>query len=176
MRIRPYWTLMARSAPASDCQALIELVNELGWQGAAYADGRPRGNVTVRHLQDGDGPVAREWLAAFRQMAALYAPAFGVDVSPENLTSFQVSRWREGDHYEMHADHDASGNLAVDRKMSLYVALSPGGGLEVHGVGKIHCNTGDALAFASYVNHGAPVQGPGERFSAVAWVPGPDWR
>ena len=176
MKIRPYWMLAANAYKPEDCAALIETANTKGWLDGTYSDGTKRDNVSVCFLEQGDYEVSDGWIESFRMTARILAPIFGVHVHEELLTSIQISRWREGDHYGMHKDHDTSGRLSNDRKLSLYASLSDNGGLDIDKVGHMRCNTGDALYFNSLVSHAAPKQETGERFSVVAWVPGPDWQ
>ena len=176
IRTRPYWMMAGGVFSQEDCHALIDLAIEKGFQPGTYSDGSERGNVAVRFLTGDDGPVAAGWIEAFMRISEMFAAAFSLDVTPRGLESLQVSRWKEGDGYGMHVDHDIRNILSMDRKLSLYASLTNGGGLEVDKLGHLHCGVGDVLAFPAIVSHAAPVQAEGERYSVVAWIPGPDWR
>ena len=176
MKTRPYWMMAGGVFAAEDCKALVDLADERGWRKGTYSDGRPRGGVLVRFLTAEDGDVATAWIEGFQRLAPLFAHAFDLEIYPDALDSIQVSRWSKGDGYGMHVDHDVRNILPLDRKLSLYVSLSPGGGLEVDSLGLVRCDVGDTLAFPAIVNHAAPKQEAGKRFSVVAWVPGPNWR
>ena len=177
IKTRPYWMMAGGVFRQEDCDALVGLAADLGFGNGTYSDGRKRGNVAVRFLTRDDGPIAAGWIEAFIRISEVFAAAFSIDIEPEGIESLQISRWQEGDGYGMHVDHDTRNILSRDRKLSLYSALSAnGGGLEVDRLGHVQCQVGDVLAFPAMVPHAAPVQGEGERYSVVAWIPGPDWR
>lgn len=172
---RPYWGLLASLWTQEECNALVQEAASAGWHPGTYADGRPRDHVQVRFL-DAAFPTTRYWIEKIRRHAVPLAELFGVDIDPAGLVALQVSRWGPGDHYGHHFDHDSTGNLVLERKLTIYTALSPGGGLDISGPGLVRCHTGDTLCFNALASHAAPPQTEGERFSVVAWVPGPHWR
>ena len=176
VKLRPWWMMAGGAFSSDDCARLIDLAWQLGWRAGGHTDGTERPGVSVCHIPETQGPVAAGWIAAFRRMAPVCAAGFGVDIQPELLRRIQVSRWQPGDGYGMHPDQDWRRILPVDRKLSLYVALTDGGGLALRAHGMIHCQTGDMLAFGGTVPHAVPTQKEGERYSVVAWITGPDWR
>ena len=176
INVRPWWMMAGGAFKVEACNALIDLCETKGWVPGTYSDGRERPNVSVRFLTEDDGEVAKRWLEAFRDCSPRIAAEFGITVWAEKLQSIQVSKWTPGDKYGHHIDHDVRGILDNDRKLSLYVSLTEGGGLEVESLGLIRCGTGDLMAFPAIVSHAAPEQVEGERYSVVAWIPGPDWK
>ena len=176
MRTRgPNWTMMAGLFTPADCRALLTEAHFKGWRAGTYSNGAVRPNVSVCFMY-GENLVAMEWLDALQRQARILGELFRVEVWPERLHSIQLSHWRPGgDHYHYHTDHDSTGLLEMDRKLSIYVSLYENGGLEIAGSGMIACQTGDALAFSGMVNHASPKREDGHRYSLVAWVPGPSW-
>ncbi len=172
----PIWMLCHRLFTPEECQALIAEADRLGWEHGTYADGTRRENVSVCFLEYSphDRPVARAWIEKLRAHAASLATVFGLQVWPEKLWSLQLSYWAPGDHYGYHADHDPTGVLPLDRKLSIFVSLSEGGVLGLDRTGPVTCQTGDALIFPSFLSHEAPAT-EHQRWSMVAWIPGPDW-
>ncbi len=174
---RPWWCLTAGLFHRADCARLLAAAEAQGWQPGTYADGSRRDHVTVCFLNDGEVEIVTAVIARLREHAAVLARLFRVDVWPQQLTSIQVARYRPGDHYSYHRDNDETQRaLPADRKLSIYVSLSASGGIDIEGIGPIHCNVGDALIYSGLVTHAAPMQEAGERHSFVAWIPGPRWR
>lgn len=157
----------------ADCAELVQAATQVGFRAGTYADGSERGNVEVCFLNE-ENPVARSWIRQLRQASAIVARIHQVEVRPEDLFSVQISHWRPGDHYGWHPDHDPSGTLEADRKLTIYVNLAGPGGLEIDKVGLINCGPGDALIINSLVSHAAPKLWT-DRYSLVAWIPGPNW-
>ena len=170
----PYWIMLARFLRRDECDQIVRIADEKGWRAGTFADGSFRDNVSVCFLKPGELPDAFPRIVdRMKPIAAM----LGIDVWPEKLESVQVSKWGEGDNYGWHSDNDNTGGThSIDRKLSLYVSLSPGGGLEIDKSGLVNCRTGDALAFSGHVGHKAPKQETGERHSLAAWIPGPRWR
>lgn len=156
----PYWGLLTGAWSAEACAGLLAEAESSGWRPGTYADGTTRPNVLVAFLNEASGPVSRAWLKQLRDRSVQLAGLWGVTVEPAGLVQLQISRWGLGDHYGMHADHDATGNLGIARKLSIYVSLADGGGLEVDKVGHVRCNTGDCLVFSALTQHAVPALDP----------------
>ena len=170
----PYWGMFSGLFSVEESARLVGEANAVGFQPGTHSDGSHRDHVEICMLTE-DHPVAAEWIASVRTCATILGELWRVKVWPEHLRYLQVSHWRPGsDHYHYHCDHDTRGILPFDRKFSLYASLCEGGGLEIDEIGLVNCNTGDALAFTSIVQHAVP-QTDHERYSMVAWVPGPAW-
>jgi len=172
----PRWLLVARLLGRAECRDAIRAADDLGWRSGTYADGTERPNVAVCFLGEDDSPPG-----LYDRIRDISRPAAdilgGILIAPNLLDSIQVSRWRQGDHYGHHRDHDPREEFPrADRKLSVYISLSDGGGLDIDGTGLIRANAGDSIIMSSITTHAAPVQGEGERHSVVAWVPGPRWR
>ena len=164
--------MLSRFLHPDECAAIIARAHETGWKEAMFFDGRLRG-TSVCFLSVSTPPLRR-----ITGRIAPIAELLGMEVWPDELKDAQISRWRHGQHYDWHMDHDPSGvRLPWDRKLSLYVSLSEEGGLDIDSAGFVKCQTGDALAFASHTLHKRPASDDKtERYSLVAWVPGPRWR
>ena len=156
---------------------MVKVVDEKGWQDGTFADGKLRKNVNVNFMEEGGDPFYDVWLSRMRRHAATFGQLFDVDVEPSRLTSMQFSRYRVGDHYGIHCDNDETQkNVGFDRKISIWVSLSDNASLGISHSGDVRANTGDAIIFTGLCHHWAPEQKEGERYSCVAWVPGPRWR
>ena len=143
----------------------------IGWTRGTIVDGTPSRNSKVAFTDT-------EWIVdRFRQIAIKCAPIIDVEIYPEHLKTVQLGRYKApNEDYGKHIDHDTSRrNLKYDRKLSLVAALSDGGGLEIDDIGLIRLNAGDVLAFNSITDHAAPAMDH-DRYTAVAWIPGPPWR
>ena len=128
-------------------------------------------------MEEGADPFFDEWLTRMRTHARTFGRLFDVAISSSRLTSMQFSRFQVGDHYGPHKDHDESQqHVAMDRKLSIWVSLTDGAKLGISNVGDVRANAGDAIVFTGLCGHWAPEQKDGERYSCVAWVPGPRWR
>ena len=176
MKFKPWWSMHGGAFRHEDCQALIDGAHASGFIPGTYSDGTHRPNVSVCFMGRDCCLPAAMWIEAFEKCAPMVAGIHGISVWPDKLETIQVSRWQPGDSYGHHVDHDVTGILPYERKLSLYVSLTEGGGLEVEKLGLVRCGTGDMLAFSSIVSHAAHQQIEGERYSVVAWIPGPAWR
>ena len=175
--IRPRWILVAGAWSEEYCDYVIETADNIGWTHGSYANGEKRDNVSCCFFNENEHPQTAEIFWRMRSMGHSFGQSMRIDVKPEWMDSMQVSRWREGDHYGTHRDHDPNQNTHLaDRKLSIYVSLSNGGGLTIGSDGLCRCNKGDALIMSGQMDHAAPVQESGERHSIVAWIPGPRWR
>ena len=158
------------------CQGIVQRADFQGWQAGTYSDGSKRDNVSVCFLKRETNGDLFETIS---DLAVPLASIVGVDIDDKAtcVAQVQVSRWREGDYYSMHSDHDVTlRTLDRARKLSIFVQLSNACGLDVESLGRVHCDTGDLIAFNGLVQHAAPKQEAGERHSLVAWVTGPDYR
>ena len=114
--------------------------------------------------------------AVLERYAQNYAMLSGVRINFDLCRSVQISKWGPGDNYHWHPDHDATMiDIAQDRKLSLYLPLTPWQGLEVAKDGKVNATTGDLLIMNSLLSHQRPEQKEGTAYSLVCWVPGPRW-
>lgn len=173
MDSNPHWLMISPIIHPQECSQIVDVAERAGFGSGTYSDGSFRDHVNVCFLPVGACPAFGRIVDRIPPIARL----LGIDVWPDRLGKVQISRWSEGDHYGMHKDHEESGReLEWDRKLSLYVSLSQGGGLEISKVGRVNCGVGEAIAFSSLVMHAAPMQEEGIRYSAVMWVPGPRWR
>ena len=153
---------------------MIRGCEDIGFKQATYVDGSPRDHVKTLFLSR--GPKSKP---IFDKLCELSEPAgqmFGIEVWPKKIETIQVARYLPGDNYGNHVDHDTSLTaLKEDRKISFFVALSPGGCITVEGE-HWNCGIGDAIIFPSTMHHAAPEQKEGSRYSFVAWIPGPNWK
>ena len=167
----PYYLLLGEALHRQECEQIVEIASAEGWEQGTIIDGTPSRNSSVRFLRT-------PWiLDRMRQFVAHAGPLLGLDVSPELLESVQIGRCLPpSEDYGWHVDHDPSRrHVEHDRKLSLVGALSDGGGLEIDDIGRINLNAGDLLAFGGNVSHMAPPMDH-ERYTIVAWIPGPPWR
>ena len=147
---------------------------DIGFTQAVTVDGTPRDGVKTVYV--GNGPKMKPIFARVCELSEQAGAMFGIEVWPKKLETIQVARYLPGDSYGNHVDHDTSlSNLDEDRKLSFFVACSPGGGIIIEGE-LWRCNTGDAIIFPSTMHHAAPEQKEGSRYSFVAWIPGPNWK
>ncbi len=167
----PYWVMLSEVLQRSECTSIIELAKQIGFDQGTIVTGEKVRNSTVAWLRD---PA---YLQRIRDIATAVAPILRLDCSPELLQSLQIGHYKaESEDYKWHVDHDPTRrNLQHDRKLSLVAALTDGGCLEISDVGVIKLNAGDMLAFPGIVSHQAPPM-PHERYTLVAWIPGPPWR
>ena len=167
----PYYILMGEALHRQECERIIALARERGWSRGVEVDGKTPRNSSVMFTDDA-GVLER-----MRQIAKHAGPLLGLDVWPHLLASVQLGRYRPPqESYGWHVDHDPTRrHVEHDRKLSLVGALSDGGALELSGIGRMNLNAGDMLAFGGNVSHMAPALDH-ERFTIVAWIPGPPWR
>ena len=167
----PFYLLMGEALHRAECSRIIQTATDAGWTRGTIVDGTPSRNSSVRFLTD-------DWLLErIRGIARHAAPLLDIAITPELLASVQIGRYLPpSEDYGWHVDHDPSRrHLEHDRKLSIVGALSDGGCLEISGVGRINLNAGDLLAFSGIVSHMAPPLDH-ERYTLVAWLPGPPWR
>ena len=156
--------------------SLVVECEDQGFQSATYVDGRTRDNVKTIFIQKKGAKKSKEVFDRIQALSAHAGKMLGISVWPGKMDSFQVARYMPGDFYGDHVDHDSSlRNLQYDRKLSFFVACSPGGCIIIEGE-LWRCNTGDAIIFPSTMHHAAPEQKEGSRYSFVAWIPGPNWK
>ena len=175
--MRAYFILLGNLWKPEYCSDIVEFCNAQGWRKGTFANGSVRDNVNVCFL-NGDSALETTLFQRIRDLAIPSSPLLGnIAIDAESLHSVQISRYREGDHYGMHCDHDVSTkNLTRDRKLSIYVQLTGHGGLNIHDIGMVHTKPGDALIFNALTQHSAPIQKSGERHSLVAWINGDSWK
>lgn len=167
----PYWLLMAEALHKAECDQIIDIARQLGWEKGRIIDGKTERNSSVRFIYT-------DWvLERMRQLARHAGPLLGIDVTPELLDSVQIGRYLpNGEDYGWHVDHDPTRrHIEYDRKLSLVGCLSPASKLHISGCGAVNMNPGDILAFSGNVSHMAPPLDY-KRFTIVAWIPGPNWR
>lgn len=170
------WLLLNQVFRPDLCSEILRVADTQGFQQAAYIDGRPRENVKVTFLHKTKEKPIGPFFERVIGHAEIAAQHFDIEVYCDKLTEIQVAQYLPGDHYAPHQDHDSSlKNLEYDRKLSVFGSLSYGGQMGLEGE-VLNVGLGDLLIFPSVMDHFAPVQGPGARYSFVAWVPGPPWR
>ena len=167
----PYWILMREALQRDECEDIIRLAKEIGFDQGTIVTGEKVRNSTVAWLRHLD------YLQRIRDIADGIAPALRLHIDSSLLESLQIGHYAaENEDYKWHVDHDPTRrNLKHDRKLSLVAALTDGGCLEISGDGRIALNAGDMLAFPGIVSHQAPPM-KHERYTLVAWIPGPAWK
>ena len=154
-RQSPYWVMLGQRFSPKLCAAVAASAEENGWQSGTYETGELRDNVSVSFMDRNYDPAVAEICAGISRDAAMLGELFDIHVDPDGFESVQVSRWRKGDHYAAHQDHDPSRQcIERDRKLSYFVQLENAGGLGVQKVGDITCQPGGK---ASCLNSGRPV-------------------
>lgn len=165
-------------SPALMNQLLVDAESH-GFGNATYADGSHRDNVKTFFFNKREhGRVASfaQVLRQIQQDAKPLSEIFGVETYPKKLDYIQVARYLPGDYYGPHVDHETSlRHIEFDRKLSLFVGMSPGAVVRVEG-NDVWCGPGDGVVFPSTMHHEAPEQREGSRYSFVAWIPGPSWK
>lgn len=96
------------------------------------------------------------------------------------LERIQMSRYKEGGHYDWHIDSKVPVNNE-QRKLSISVLLNEnyeGGGLEISSNKdeNVLKYQGDIVVFPSFVQHRVLPVTSGTRYSAVSWAYGPTFR
>ncbi|MYC72279.1 MAG: 2OG-Fe(II) oxygenase [Gemmatimonadetes bacterium] len=156
--------------------ALLRYAEQTGFGQATFVDGAPRDNVqTVFFDRTQDYPLGPIFDRVI-ELSKYAGKMFNIEVTPEQLSFMQVARYLPGDHYGTHTDHDSSLlNLDYDRKLSFFCSMSDGGQLLVD---RCHLNVGlgDVVIFPATMEHAAPQQHSGSRYSFVCWMPGPTWK
>lgn len=162
---------------AEICNRLVGWAEYKGLGPATFVDGSHRDNVSV-YFQKRNGELPEDLTELFpriEDLAQKIAPFFNIRVWPSKMEEIQIARYLPGDYYGEHVDHDSGlQNLEHDRKLSLFCSLTPNGQFTVDGE-EWGVGLGDAIIFPSWVEHAAPVQQHGSRYSFVAWIPGPSW-
>ena len=172
---RPPWIMVSKMLHPTECEMLMIDAEDQGYRPGTYADGSFRDNVSVSFIEK-DRVVPEIW-GKLCDYGERCAAMLGIAVWTGRAESLQISKWGPGDKYGWHKDHDDTGVLlACDRKLTMYISLTEGGGLHLDQTGMVHCGTGDALVFSAQLSHAAPEQKEGERISTVLWIPGPRWR
>ena len=169
------WIFLTKVFNPTHMNALVRLAEQTGFGQATYVDGSPRDNVqTVFFDRSKTYPLGLIFDSITEKSKHLGA-LFNIEVYPQKLTFLQVARYLPGDHYGQHIDHDSGlENLDYDRKLSFFCSLTDNGQLFVD---KNHVNVGigDSVIFPATMDHSAPEQINGTRYSFVAWIPGPPW-
>ena len=178
-RMRPRWIFSAALWSKDYCADVISTCEDIGFVQGSYADGTKRDNVQVRFLNRRDHGKLFETID---EDVTAFAEILGIDIYPDWLDEAQISKWSKGDHYGVHCDHDTTRSTHIhDRKVSFYVSLSDGGGLDLGlrmgELSNLRANTGDSIVMSSLLQHSRPnIDDDVTRYSLVAWIPGPRWR
>ena len=179
----PRWSMMGGVVHPDMCLDFVMECEAIGFQHGSYSDGSKRDNVSVLFIKrdEADTPVKQLIFDKIDWLADIGAELHGVEITPGAMDSIQVSKWQEGDYYGSHQDTDTSRvTLDHDRKLTVYIALTDGGGFDFTSFsnpeGYVGCNAGNAMMFNGLLYHAAPVQKKCTRYSVIGWIPGPRWR
>ena len=170
------WVMLSHFYRPQIMNDLLRLAEQTGFGQATFVDGRPRDHVQTVFLERNDqyplGPIFDRIIHA----AEIASQLFGIEVYAKKLATIQIARYLPGDHYGVHVDHDSGlENLEYDRKLSFFCSITHSGQLYVDKE-TLNVGLGDALIFPANMDHAAPRQEAGTRYSFVAWIPGPPWR
>jgi PKHD-type hydroxylase len=94
----------------------------------------------------------------------------------------QVGKYKEGSHYDWHIDSFTPNETGLQRKLSCSILLNDsseyeGGKLEIANVDTpLPGKKGSVIVFPSLVKHRVTPVTLGERFSAVCWALGPEFK
>ena len=160
------------------CRNLIKWCEYLDFGPATFADGTFRDNVMVRFIKRKEERPQNltNLFLLIERYVAFFGSFFQIDTWPQQIEEIQVARYLPGDHYNQHPDHDDTlQNLPADRKLTLFVSLTPNGQFQIQEE-TWNVSEGDAIIFPSWIPHAAPMQVEGIRYSFAAWIPGPNWR
>ena len=170
------------------CQMVIDKGMSLKKETAAVGMGNPEGS--------GVDPKKRittiSWIP-FKEMPAMYRDIEKTMLQANNnhfgfegmrLTEIaQFTHYLEGGFYEWHMDNDVAGKHQPPvRKISMTLLLSDpstfeGGELEIMSKGKTaKLKQGQAMFFASWLQHRVKPVTKGERYSLVMWFGGPSFK
>ena len=165
----PLYLLLGRLLTADECGEIVGGVSPDQWQRGTTFHGGGR-NADICWLTD------ERWISRMTSAAQGAAKVLDLDIAPTGIQSLQLGRYQPGEDYGWHIDHDVSREVVVpDRKLSIVVSLTQGGGLDLDYVGRVTLNAGDAIAFSSLLRHQAPAM-EYPRNTLVAWISGPRWR
>ena len=194
----PIWKSLIVTTPEplftpEQCQLIIRkglsLKAEKGTTGAGTPDAERRGQPPDKSLRRS----TISWIN-FNEMPEMYKSIqwtlgkannnfFGFDgiamSEPAQFTQYKSG----GEHYGWHMDSDILGkNEPPVRKISMSIVLVPptdyeGGAMEFEKAGKVlHLNQGQAVFFASFLQHRVLPVTKGIRYSLVQWFTGPSFR
>lgn len=97
------------------------------------------------------------------------------------IQEIQIGHYKEGGHYDWHADTTTPDDHNMQRKLSAVLMLSDendyeGGKLEFKDEEIPLLKQGSLIVFPSYFQHRVTKVTKGNRFTAVAWAVGPSFR
>ena len=173
---RPYWLFIPNLVSKTDCEAIKAKAHETGFAEVRHSNGTPRQNSTGSGISlAGDLEPLQRIIKDAAQSAATVMDIAIDDYLPARA---MVMRYRKGEYYEVHTDHEPIQTNVFDKdhKVSLWLSLTDLGSLYIEGAGEMLGNAGDALVFTALARHGAPVQNDTrERYTLIHAFRGPRW-
>ena len=170
------------------CQMVIDKGMSLKKETAAVGMSNPEGSGvnTEKRITTVSWIPFKDMPEMYRNIEATMLKAnnnhFGFD-GMKITEAAQFTHYHEGGFYDWHMDNDVHGkNQSPVRKISMTLLLSDpstfeGGELEITSKGKIaKLKQGQAIFFASWLQHRVKPVTKGERKSLVMWFGGPSFK
>ena len=190
--IEPIWKsyIVETTGPIftpKQCQMVIDKGMSLKKEEAKVGMNRPQGGIdTKKRITSISWIPFKEMPEMYRDIETTMLKANGNHFGFDGMRLTEVAQFThylEGGFYDWHMDNDVTGKFQPPvRKISMTLLLSPenefeGGELEFMSDGKkAKLKQGQAIFFASWLQHRVKPVTQGERKSLVMWFGGPSFK